>query len=198
MLRQTIQYVDFNDEPQEETLYFNISKTELADNLHLKQEFEEIEKIFQGPLRELTTTEVRLILNLVKTFMQLSYGKRSEDGKHFHKTAKIWEDFKSTAAYDEFLYSLFKDPQKAVDFLVGVLPADLREQAEAHVKQNQPDLFKETHEGVLPDPNENSKVEGDTRPAWLREDRDPTDFELRHMSREELLLAMGRKSKNSQ
>lgn len=190
MLKQIVRYVDFNDQPQEETLYFNISKTELADNLHLKEEFERLFETFQGPQRELTTAEIRQVIDLVKTFIRLSYGQRSADGKRFRKTDEIWEDFKSSAAYDEFLFSLFKDPQQAIAFLLGVLPADLRSEAEATARANQPDLFKALEEG--------EKVTDDTRPAWLREDRDPTAEELRTMSREEMYLAMERKLKNSQ
>lgn len=192
MLKQTVSYVDFNDQPQEETLYFHLNKVELVEHLDLKDRFEEIIKTLQGPKRDLEPNEVRAILDIVKTFIELSYGRRSEDGKRFHKTAEIWDDFKSSAAYEEFLFSLFQDPQKGMTFLLGVLPQDLRQEAETLARSNQPDLFKE--DAAV----EGEKVTEDMRPAWVREDRDPTDEELRTMSREEMYDAMQRRFRNSQ
>jgi hypothetical protein len=129
MLKQTVQYEDFDGNPAVDTLYFNLSKTDLANNMHLQAEFEDLLQRLQGPQRELKTAEVQEILNLVKKVMKLSYGIRSEDGKRFKKSEEIWEDFQSSAVYDAYLYGLFVDSQKANEFLMGVLPPDLRKQA---------------------------------------------------------------------
>lgn len=130
MLKQSVSYVDFDDNECMETLYFNLTKTELTDNLDMKDELEKIQQDFTGePKRNLEEHEIRRILDLVKTFMRLSYGIRSEDGKRFIKTPEIWTEFTQTAAYDAFLFGLFENPANALAFMTGILPKDLRDRA---------------------------------------------------------------------
>ncbi|WNM72437.1 hypothetical protein SEA_MOSSY_58 [Gordonia phage Mossy] len=138
MLKKTVAYTDFDDNDAMETLYFNLTKSELADNMSLEEELEKIQQDFIGMgKRKLEPKEIQRVLDLVKLFMRLSYGIRSEDGKRFVKTPQIWEEFTQTAAYDAFLFSLFQDPQNAFDFMVGILPKDMRDPAmQALKKQN--------------------------------------------------------------
>lgn len=135
MIKQTISYTDFNDDASTETLYFNISKAELLENLELKDKLEKLQQTLSGDVRELDLDEVKHILEIVKTFIRLSYGVRSEDGKRFAKSSQLFEEFTQTAAYDAFLMSLFEDPNKAIEFMLGVMPADLRAQAQAEVEK---------------------------------------------------------------
>lgn len=130
MLKQSVAYTDFDDNESVETLYFNLTKTELADNLDLKDEFEKLQSEFIGDdKRELETQEIRKILELVKTLMRLSYGVRSADGKRFVKTQEQWTEFTQTAVYDQFLFSLFEQPTNAMNFITGILPKELRSAA---------------------------------------------------------------------
>lgn len=129
-------YEDWDGNTTTETLWFNISKTKLTKNLHLKDQFEDLQKrlIGDGTPRELTTAEVQEMLDLVKTFMRLAYGVRTDD-KHFKQGEELWDEFTETAAYDSYLFSLFQDPDKAAEFLTSVLPSDLRAEAEAEVSR---------------------------------------------------------------
>lgn len=138
MLKQSVTYTDFDDNECIETLYFNLTKTELTDNLNLKDELEKLQEDFTGePKRNLEEHEIRRILDLVKRLMQLSYGIRSQDGKRFIKTEQNWIEFTQTAAYDAFLFGLFENPSKALGFMTGIMPKDLRAQAiEALKKEN--------------------------------------------------------------
>lgn len=130
MLKQVVEYKDFDGNPTVETLYFNITKTELAENLQLEKALTELqEKVVNGPSRTMTTEDIQMVLDLVKTFMKLAYGIRSADGKRFIKTEDIWTEFTQTAAYDAFLFSLFEKPELAMSFMTNILPADIREQA---------------------------------------------------------------------
>ena len=135
MLKQTVSYHDFDDNPTQETLYFNLTKTELADNITLKDELDAMQETFSRERHELTTTEIKQLIDLVKTFMRLSYGVRSADGKRFIKTEEQWTEFTQTAAYDAFLYSLFEEPNKAVVFMTGILPKDVRSTVEEQMNQ---------------------------------------------------------------
>lgn len=136
MIKQTVQYTDFNDKNQTEVLYFNISKSELMDHLNLRDDLEKIQESLEGPERDLKMEEIQEILNLVKRIMRLAYGRRSADGLNFRKNDEIWDDFYSSAAYDSFIMSLFENPEKAFEFLVAVMPKDLMEQARREMGEN--------------------------------------------------------------
>ena len=131
MLKQQISYTDFDDNQAIETLYFNLTKSELTENLHLQKELESIQSMIEGDKRSLEGDEIVKIIDLVKTFMRLSYGVRSADGKRFVKSDEQWVEFTQTAAYDAFLFSLFEEPNKAITFMSGILPLDLRDRAKA-------------------------------------------------------------------
>ena len=138
MLKQTVSYFDFDDNPSQETLYFNLTKTELADNIHLRDELEAMLKVFSSDKKELSTSEISQLIDLVKTIMRLSYGVRSADGKRFIKNEDQWTEFTQTAAYDAFLYSLFEDPNKAVAFMTGILPKDVRSAVDEEIAKTNP------------------------------------------------------------
>lgn len=131
MLKQLITYKNFDDVKVEKVLYFNLTKTELADhNVDLETELTSILARIQEidkSKEEATTADIRRLIELVKTFMRLSYGIRSADGDRFIKTPEIWTEFTQTAAYDAFLMSLFEDQDKALAFMLGIMPEELRE-----------------------------------------------------------------------
>lgn len=175
MLKQDFTYENFDGVTETETLHFNLTKIELTENLHLEDEVRELDKMLTGPKRQLETGEIQRILDLVKELMRLSYGVRSEDGKRFIKSPQVWEEFTQTATYDAFLYSLFIQPEKAVEFIVGILPADLRQEAEKQIAAGvkAPEAPTETPTADIPMPSA----------------KKPQD-----MSREELLAAYQAKS----
>lgn len=128
MLKQTVTYQDFNGKTKTENLYFNIAKSEVADNLSLVDDVETIQQMLDGEQRELSRLEIQKILDLVKTMIRLSHGARSEDGSRFRKNQETWDEFVETGAYDAFVMSLFENPAEAMRFIVNVLPQDLIDQ----------------------------------------------------------------------
>src|ERR1035437_4901747 len=111
MIKRTITFEDFDGNSATETLYFNITKTEISERLNLIENFEGLQKMFEGEEeRTLTTSEVQEIFDFVKTLMKLAYGIRSADGKSFEKSDELWLKFTQTAAYDAFTFSLFEHP----------------------------------------------------------------------------------------
>lgn len=133
MLKRTITYVDYDGEKQSVLLHFNLTKTELMENLDLKKKLEDVRDRLEGPERDLTVEEIRMLLDVVKYLMKVSYGVRSEDGKRFIKNEEVWTEFTQTPAYDEAIFSLFKNPEEAVAFITGIAPADLREEVNAEM-----------------------------------------------------------------
>lgn len=184
MLKQTVSYFDFDDNPSQETLYFNLTKTELADNIHLRDELEEMQKVFTAEKKELSTGEITQLIDLVKTIMRLSYGVRSADGKRFIKSEEQWTEFTQTAAYDAFLYSLFEDPNKAVLFMTGILPKDVRSAVDEEIAKTNPadDISRKMSELK-------AAPENDRGPAYIREMRAPTNEEMLAMSVDEIVAA---------
>lgn len=179
MLKKTIIYTDYNNEKQQEDLYFNLTRTEIIDLIDLQPRLEAWQKMLSGEERDLTTEEVRELLSLIKLLIEKSYGVRSEDGRRFMKSDDLFTEFKQTAVYDEFVFGLFRNGgTAAIEFLTGIVPADLLD--------NEPESTTKTVE--LPQPSH------DDIPAWVREDREPTPKELTSMSQDQLRDAFMKRS----
>lgn len=141
MIKYDIKYRNFDDNERTKTVYFHMTRTELGDNLDLGERFETLahQLAGDGTDRELTKEEVKIILELVKDVMKLSYGERSADGEHFYKSEAIWHEFKSSAVYDAALWWLFEDSDRAMGFLTGMMPKDLVEEAKAQQRKQPQD-----------------------------------------------------------
>lgn len=195
MLKELVKYTDYNDVEQEETLYFNLTKTELADMLDLKPRLEAWSKMTTGPDRDLTDPEIKEMLAIVKFLIEKSYGQRSEDGKHFRKSQQIFDDFSQSAVYDAFVFGMFQFPERAIEFMMGILPKGLEDPALAEAKKNALDIAEQlqTARGAevveLPQPS----IEDSETPAYIRENREPTREELQNMSKEEMQRAFARR-----
>lgn len=210
MLKQTIQYINYDGVETTDTLWFNLTKSELFDNLHLRDRFQQIVKMLEGEPRSLSVVEVQSLLDAVKELMRLSYGERTEDGRRFMKGSDVWLAFTETATYDAFLTSLFEDPTRAVAFMVGIMPAEISKDIATDELLKSLDKtpgeasvgpFRGTTDGGL-DASEarvapvhrSDLGEENNRPLWMKEDRDPTPAEIREMGREEMVLAMQRRN----
>lgn len=194
MFKDSVTYTDFNDDPHTEVLWFNITKTDILGKLALIDRAEAIEKNLRGPQRELTTPEKQEILDVVKEFMQLAYGKKSADGRHFRKSTEIWEDFRWSAAYDAYLLSLFMDENKSFVFITSVMPKDLREQAQREGK-----LRTDVRETLteMASPVVETEQESDSRPQWLIDGRAPTTAEFQDASPAHKILAFQMKTQQA-
>lgn len=135
MITEVIQYKNFNDEDDSRALNFHITEATLMENMSMRDKIASLAEILNGPQRQLTTEEVQEVVNLVKWFMSISYGIKSPDGNDFDQddpagTGPVWRKFKNSPAYSAFIMSLFRQPEKAVAFVVNVLPAELSKQAQ--------------------------------------------------------------------
>lgn len=127
MLKKTVTYEDYDGNTREETLYFFISKTELAE-MELKtpggfvQKLEKISKSNNGGE----------IIDVFKEIILTAYGEKSEDGRAFIKKrngVKLAEEFEQTPAFDALFTELLMDPDKAAAFINGIMPKDLINEA---------------------------------------------------------------------
>lgn len=173
MLKKTITYTDFDGEQASGEFYFNLNKAEIA----------ELELSYEGGFSSHLTALVdksdgKGLVETFKLIIKMAYGVRSEDGKRFIKNDEVFAEFQQTEAYSELFMELIGSDTAAARFVEGIMPADLRDQA-----------LKTITTVDLPD-----EVEGDNTPAWIREDREPTQQELTSMSQAQLIEAMRRKT----
>lgn len=124
MLKKTITYEDFNGDQVSEDFFFHLSKAELV----------EMELSHDGGLSEalqriVDAQDGKGIVTEFKNIILSSYGKRSEDGKRFVKNATIREEFESSEAYSALFMELVTNTDAAVEFVNGVVPQGLAEEA---------------------------------------------------------------------
>lgn len=131
MLKQDINYNDFEDQPRTTTAYFNLTKAEVAEmelsETNLDADGKPVEG--NGMIERLTAVTKsgngKKIMETFKWFISKSYGIRSEDGEAFMKSEEISERFLASAAYSEFFMSLITDPDAAADFVNNIFPKEL-------------------------------------------------------------------------
>lgn len=128
MYAKKIKSVNFMDGTEvEQTYYFNLSKAELM----------EMELSTDGGLKSYIEriVEAKKTPELVALFKKLilaSYGERSADGMRFIKVdpvrGKLADEFEQTDAYSELFTELATNEQSAVEFINGIIPAQLQAQ----------------------------------------------------------------------
>lgn len=124
MVKKTITYHDLNGNELKDDFYFNINKAELID---MQIEDESFQSKIQ---RIIDTKDNRRLQKLVSDLIDKSYGERSSDGIAFLKTEERLARFKATDAYNVLRVELATDADKLTEFVKGIMPKDLMEQAE--------------------------------------------------------------------
>lgn len=124
MLKKTITYEDFNGDTVSEDFFFHLSKAELV----------ELELSHEGGLsaslqRIVAAEDGKGIIAEFKNIILGAYGKRSADGKRFIKNQQIREEFESTEAYSTLFMELVTDTDAAVEFINGVIPTGMADEA---------------------------------------------------------------------
>lgn len=173
MFKKTITYTDFNDTEVTQDFYFHLSKAELlamaADGNAIMERIQRIISANDGPA----------ILNEFRGLIKEAAGVRSEDGSRFIKTDEAKSVLMDSPAFDELLMELATNADASAAFIRELIPEKMQ-------KEMREQLGKQGTE--VPDPFK-SYEPTDLRPAWLKEDRNPTDQELMNMSPDELRLA---------
>lgn len=124
MLKITKTYVDYNGTERTEDFYFNLTKAEVTEMELSKQGG------ISGYIKSIVAAQDTP--ELIKTFKEIvlkSYGQKSLDGRRFIKNPELTEDFSQTEAYSMIFMELAMDDKKAAEFINGIMPKDLVEQA---------------------------------------------------------------------
>lgn len=115
MFSKTITYTDFDGVERTEKFYFNLTKAEL-----LKMEINTAGGLKNKVERIVNAKDNEGIWNMFEQIVDMSYGKKSDDGRRFLKSPEILAEFKDTNAYSEFIVSLFEE-NNASDFINGLV-----------------------------------------------------------------------------
>lgn len=132
MLKKTMTTVDFGGTERTEDYYFNLTKAEIMEmQLCTDGGFVETVKKIVEAKNQLELT------HLFKKIICASYGVLSPDGRKFVKNQQVLDDFMATQAYSDLYIELLSgDGEAAEDFVNGILPKDLtNEAAKAPVSQ---------------------------------------------------------------
>lgn len=124
MLKKTITYTDYNDVERTEDFYFNLTKAELTEMQASAAGGYDV--MLQKIINEKNVPE---IMKIFKELLLKAYGEKSADGKYFKKSAEISEAFSQTQAYDELFMDIVQDPEKASEFIKGIIPKNLEKNA---------------------------------------------------------------------
>lgn len=166
MFKKTIKFVGFNGEAQEKDFYFHLSNTELAmlsagaDDMKAR-----IERIMKA-------NDNLAILQELRELVKLACGIRSEDGERFIKTPEAQSQLLDSPAFDALLFELFVG-KNAAEFFSKLVPESQQNQIKELIEQQAADPFKEPEET-------------DSRPAYQKENRRPTQAELQKMNTTEM------------
>lgn len=124
MYSRKIKYTDYNGVEREEDFYFNLNKAEVL----------EMQMSWDGGLdqmlkRIIAEKDNKRMVEMFKMIILKSYGEKSLDGKRFVKSPEVVEAFTQTEAYSELFMLLSTDDEAAAEFINGILPQTLLDDA---------------------------------------------------------------------
>lgn len=123
MLKKTITYENlFTGEEVTEDHYFHVSKADLIEMQMLKNG--KMEEYLQ---RIIKSEDGQAILTEFKKLIEISYGRK--DGDRFIKTQDAWIEFYSSEAYSQLFTELCTNAEAAAEFINGIVPRGLAEEA---------------------------------------------------------------------
>ena len=119
MLKKVVTYVDYDGVERTETVYFNLSESEIV----------EMELGVDGGWRArmqriIDSKDAPTLMREFKKLIMLSYGEKSDDGRRFIKSPEISEAFIQTEAYNKIFMELVTDSKAAADFANGIIPSN--------------------------------------------------------------------------
>jgi len=126
MIKREVTYEDYNDPPQThtETYYFHLTTPDL-----MEMEFDTAGGMVEHLQNLIKAEDMGALLRFIKQFTLNAVGIKSDDGKGFKKTAAYRESFEASAAYTQLYMDLVSDQNLAAEFIVGVMPKEVQEEA---------------------------------------------------------------------
>lgn len=132
MYKKELSYKDYSGQQCTETFWFHLNEVELMDievGVDPNGMLAYLEKIQKA------NDKVKAI-NFIKMLIRKSFGVRSDDGKQFIKTDRIWAEFEATAAYPTLFMTLMRSEIEMEAFVNGITPEDVRKQMTVYKKNS--------------------------------------------------------------
>lgn len=124
MFKEHFEYEDYNGVKREEDHYFNLSQPEIV-----KLNFSSAGGLKETVLRLTQEQNGGKIIELFERIIQMSIGRKSEDGRRFEKSPEIINDFVSTPMYSMLYMRLATDAEYATKFINAIVPKEVSEAA---------------------------------------------------------------------
>lgn len=116
MITKRISYIDYNGNERVENFDFHLNKVEALEFAM------SIDGNLTDYVKECVENDNKAaLIGMVKTLVEKSYGKKSEDGRRFMKSDEISRSFIETEAYVSLMTELVSNSEKAAEFINGVL-----------------------------------------------------------------------------
>lgn len=128
MVKKTITYTDFEGKEVTKDFYFNLSK----------MEFRRLDRKIPGGLEHMidqirTEKDEDRMIDLLDILILESYGERAEDGRFVKEDPygrRLSSFFKISEAWDTLFMNLVQNENELQEFLTGIVPKDVAEQAQ--------------------------------------------------------------------
>lgn len=133
MLKKQVTYKDYDGNDKTTTLYFHLNKFEWL----------ELETYTKGGLIEnlkhaIETGNAKKTIDILKKIILRSYGEKDPETGSFEKSDDIAIRFSKTDAFSELFYELAYNEEAAQSFFMGLIPVELRAEAEKKMAEMNP------------------------------------------------------------
>lgn len=117
MIRQIVEYKDYNGEQRKEELYFELSEAEVVE-----MQYSESGGIVSYLRKILIEKDNGKILKYFKDLLLTAYGEKSDDGRYFIKDEETKKHLLYSPAYSILFMKLAKDSKAGFEFIKGIIP----------------------------------------------------------------------------
>lgn len=130
MLTKTITFKDYFGNERTQDFYFNLTESELVD-MNLMEDGG-LERLIKNII---DTKDQKRLIGYFKKIIFDSYGEISADGVRFEKSHELSVAFSQTDAFNKLYMELISDANKAAEFINGIVPPELAEEANKKAKE---------------------------------------------------------------
>lgn len=130
MLIKPITYNTYDGQKLTEDFYFNMTEAELME-MHLST----TGGMEQTVRRIIASHDQPTLFKLFKDLILKAYGVKSLDGKRFEKSEKLRTEFEQCPAYSVLFMELVGNADKAAEFIMDIMPAELRDKAKEETEK---------------------------------------------------------------
>ena len=159
MLKKIITFETYDGAIITEPYYFNLTKTEIMElRLTEKTLFGDdkvaakIKTISEKDSEtEVLKEDMKDLYDVFKDLIRVSYGVKSDDGKRIMKSEDYYRSFLESPAYDKLMMSFFEEPEVTIDFMAGLLPKEMGEEAKKTYNKESKNIKSVTSD-LVPEP----------------------------------------------